>query len=469
MGLRVGGLSTGLDTNALIDSLMEWERRPLVLVEQHKARIELQQSLFRDLNTKLLALRDAAASLDNRTSGLTGASFEEELLAYTASSTDESIVEATATGSASPGSFDVHVEQLATVGREFSVAFASSTDPVVDEGDTLSIDYGGASSIDITVGAGGASLQDLRSLINDDANNGGNVRAEVLFDGTDYRLVISGTLTGAANDLTVSYDDGPPGPPLTFLDTSLEQTAEDAVFDVLGLTITRESNEVTDALPGLTLRLRGAHTNPTDTLQVNVSRDDETIAEGFQAFVDAYNEVLDFLIGQSRYDEANETAGPLSGDSTLRTVERTVQRIVVDQYSFTGNPFTSLGEVGMQLDEDGRLVLDREALTEALDENPFAVRQLMGGDDVTDGIATALARALDPITESGTGMIAVREDGFDDRIASLERQIERLEIRLEKREELLVLQFSRLESTVAALQAQGNSLLSLIIPDTQQS
>ena len=48
-------------------------------------------------------------------------------------------------------------------------------------------------------------------------------------------------------------------------------------------------------------------------------------------------------------------------------------------------------------------------------------------------------------------------------------QIERLETRLEKREELLVLQFTRLESTVAALQAQGNSLLSLVIPDTQQS
>jgi flagellar hook-associated protein 2 len=468
MGLRVGGLSTGLDTNALIDALMEWERRPLVLVEQHKASIELQQSLFRDLNTKLLALRDAAASIDNRTSGLTGASFEEELLAYTASSSDETIVEATANGRASPGSFDVHVEQLATVGRRFSAAFASSTDVVVDEGDTLSIDYGGASSIDVTVGAGGASLQDLRNLINDDPNNGGNVRAEVLFDGTDYRLVISGTRTGAANDLAVSGTVSGPGGG-AFFDAALDQAAEDAVFDVLGLTITRDSNEVTDALPGLTLRLRGTHANPTDTLQVDVSRDDETIAENFQTFVDAYNEVLDFLSSQSRFNEATEAAGPLSGDATLRTVEQTIQRIAVDQYLFTGNPFTSLGEVGVQFGEDGRLALDQEALTDALGENPFAVRQLLGGDAVTDGVATALARALDPITESGTGMIAIRDDGFDDRIAGLERQIERFELRLEKREELLVLQFSRLESTVAALQAQGNSLLSLLLPDTRQS
>ncbi len=466
MGLRVGGLASGLDTNALIDAMIKFERRPLDLIQQQKADVELQQSLFRDLNTKLLALREAASAIDNRTSGLTGASFDEELLAFTASSSDESILEVTATGSASPGSFDVHVEQLATVGRRFSAAFASATDVVFSAGETLSIDYGGASAIDLSVGAGGATLHDLRDAINADANNGGNVRADVLFDGTEYRLVVSGTRTGAANDISVSGTVTGPGGG-AFIDTNLDQVAQDAVFEVLGLTMTRESNEVSDALPGLTLRLRGTHTNPDETLQIQVSRDDEGTTEGFQTLVDAYNDVLDFLDAQSSFNESTKAAGPLSGDSTLRTVEQTIQRVVVDRYLFAGNPLGSLAEIGVRFDDDGRLQLDREALTEALDANPFAVRQVIGGDDVTDGVATALARALDPITESGTGMIAVRDDGFDDRIAGLDRQIERLELRLEKREDLLLLQFTQLESAMAALQTQSSSLMSLILPERQ--
>jgi flagellar hook-associated protein 2 len=461
MSLRVGGLATGLDTNALIDALMELERRPLTTVENQKADVELQQSLFRSLNTMLLALRSAAAAIDNRTTGLSGASPEEELLAFKASSSDETIVEATATGNASPGSFDVHVESLATVARRFSAAFASPTEVVASAGETLSVDHGGDSSIELTIGPDGATLQDLRDLINGDPNNGGNVRADVLFDGAQYRLVISGTHTGAAHDISVSGSvSGPGGGP--FIDAELDQAAGDAVFKVLGLTLTRESNEVTDALPGLTLRLRGTHANPAETLQVEVSRDDETIAESFQTFVDAYNDVLDFLTGQSRFDEETESAGPLSGDATLRSVEQTIHRISVGQYLFAGNPFTSLGEIGVRFGDDGRLELDRQALIDALEEDHVAVRQLMSGDDSTDGVATALVRALGPITEAGTGMIAIRDDGFEDRIAVLDAQIDRLELRLEKREELLLLQFSRLESTVAALQAQGNSLSSLL-------
>ena len=177
MGLRVGGLATGIDTSALIDALVTLERRPLDLVARQKADLESQQSLFRDLNGRLLALRDAAASLDNLTSGLSASSANEEFLAYAASSSDETILTVSVTGDVSPGSLDVHVDRLAAVGREVSAAFASATSTVASAGETLSIDYGGASSIDITVGASGASLEDLRDLINADANNDGGARA----------------------------------------------------------------------------------------------------------------------------------------------------------------------------------------------------------------------------------------------------------------------------------------------------
>lgn len=461
MGIRVGGLATGIDSASLIEGLIAFERRPLELVQQRKTELETQRSLFRELNTRLLALRDAAADLDNRNAGLSAASFDEELLVHAASSADETIVQASAGGNAAPGSYDVHVEQLATVGRRISTTFADDTAIIANAGDTLTVDYGGSSPIALTVGAGGASLQDLRDGINSDPNNGGNVHADVLFDGTAYRLVVSGTQTGAANDLTLTTTvAGQAGAP--FEDAALAQTAQDARIQVLGVTIDRPGNAISDALPGLTLTLRGAHANPTDTTRVDVTRDDAAVQEKVQAFVDAYNSVVNFLEAQSRFDETQGAGGPLSGDPTLRSIQSKVRGALVQQYGFPGNPFTSLGELGVNLDREGRLSLDAAALTAALDQNPLAVRQVLGGDDTADGVLTALSKALDPITEPATGTLALRDDTFDQRLDSLDRQIERFEQRLEKREELLVRQFAQLEAVVAGLQSQSNSLQGLI-------
>ncbi len=460
---RFSGLATGLDTGALVDALLQLERRPLTLVENRKADFEREQSLFRDLNTQLLALRDAARALDNQNESLTGATLDEEFLAYTAASSDEAVVTATASGNASVGSTSVRVLSLASVGRQITTTFASDTDAIASAGETLSIDYGGESSIDVTVGAGGASLQDLRDLVNADANNGGNVRADVLFDGTEYRLVLSGVQVGAANDLSVTTTISGAGAN-PFLDAALAQTASDASLEVLGVPVTRPGNEIDDVLPGVTLTLTGTNDpgDATDVVQLDVTRDDDAIADKLQALADAYNRVRDFVDEQAAFDAEAGRAGPLSGDATVRGIERQIQTLLGAEYAFEGSPLTFLGEIGLSFDREGRLVLDREDMATALEQDPVGVRRLLAGDGTTDGLATALARALEPITRSGDGTLAVRDDSFADRIAEVDRQIERLEARLEQRELSLVQRFTALESTVARLQAQAGFLSSIV-------
>jgi len=459
MGFRLGGLASGLDTAALIDAVMAVERRPLSLVQQRKADVELEKELFRELNTKLLALREAAAALDNRNSTLSGPAIDEELFSYLASSSDESVLSARATSAASPGAQDIRVDGLAGASRFVSRPFSSPTDDLLARR-RIDIDYGGAAPIDFRLPTGPRSLELLRDLINTDPNNDGSVRADILFDGSGYRLIVAGTETGAANDLTVwSNIPAEQGGPL--FDDALQAAATDAQLEVLGVPITRESNTVEDAIPGVSLTLRGTSANP---VQVKVDRDDESIAAKFQTFVDAYNDVIDFVLTQARVDAASGEAGPLSGDATVRQVEQQVQRALVQRFTFTANPFQSLAELGLSLDSDGRLALDGEKLAGALDADPLGVRQLLGGDGVADGAFAALARILDPITETGTGSLAIRDQGFDDRLAGLDRQIERMELRLAQREEFLVRRFSELESTLSTLQGQGNSLLALIQP-----
>ncbi len=456
--LTFGGLATGLDTGALIDALLDAERRPLRLLQARRDTLNDQKSALQTLGSSLLALRDAARAIDNRSTGLDSPSAVEEFLAFQGSSSDESILEVDVAAGASPGSFQVRVEALAGSARRVSEAFSAPDTSITNNPRNFRIDYGDGQQISFQV-ARNSTLQDLRDQIEQHVDNDGTIRADILFDGSGHRLVISGTETGAANDVVVSTNlRGPSGG--SFLDAAAGADASDARLHYLGVTVTRPTNDVTDLVPGVTLRLRGINdpANPNDAVSVDVFRDDEAIAEKLQAFVDAYNEVRRFSLDQTAIDPETNRGGILIGDPLVRQVEFDVQTAIGSVYAFTDNPFATFGQIGVSFDSDGLLSLDQEKLRAALDQDSAAVRQMLSGDGVSDGAATALARSLEPIVQPGEGFIAIREDGFDDRIETLERQIERFEERLASREETLIRQFSALESLVASLQGQASFL-----------
>ncbi len=458
MGVRFDGLASGLDTTAILGAIIDVERQPLRQLEARRAGLEQERALLQQFNSDLLALRDAAKAIDNQISTLTAPSLDEEFLAYTATSSDESLVTAVATSDATVGSTNITINRLADVAREISTPFANLTDPIASVGQTLSIDFGGEDPIDITIGLAGASLTELRDLINSDVDNSGEVRAETLFDGTGYRLIISGTEPGAANDLSVTTTLQGEVPPDPFFDSAVSQDATDASLTVFGVDITRESNDVADVIPGVTLTLVSDGGGAGGTVDIDVARDDESIAEKVQALVDGYNAIQEFLASQSTFNEESGRAGPLSGDATLRSIQFDLQQIVGGVYTFTDNPFASLTQVGVGFDRTGRLSLDTTELEEALAEDPLSVRELLAGDGTEDGVATTLARALEPITQVGDGLLATREEGIDERIDSLDVSIARFEERLEQREEFLRRQFARLETQVSTFQAQGTFL-----------
>ncbi|MGH0033729.1 MAG: flagellar filament capping protein FliD [Myxococcota bacterium] len=451
--LSFGGLASGIDTAGIVEALMEAERQPLLQIQSQRAEVEQRQSLFQELNRLFLGLRDAAESIDNRSDTLAASSATEEFLAYQADSSDDSVATATASGSASPGSYEVEVTALARAGRRVSQAYASADTAVSAGAGTLTVAFGGDADIEVAVD-GTTTLQQVADAINDDESNDGSVRADVLFDGSEYRLVVSGRRTGAAHDVVVSSDFG------AFVDETLTQNATDAELVVLGVPITRESNEIGDALPGVTLTLTGT-TEPGESVSISVSRDDEEITEGVQGLVDAYNALRDFTLAQSAVNPDTNRAGPLSGNVTVRSLERRAQQVLGNLYSFAGNPFSSLSSIGLRFDDAGRLALDSEKLEEALDTDPIAVRELLSGDGTTDGVATALARDLEPVVRPSDGLLALQEDGLERQIRDLDTRIERFELRLEQREESLVLRFAQLESVISNLQAQSGFLTSL--------
>ena len=124
--ITFGGLASGLDTNAVIDALMDIQRRPIE-TQQIRREVELQKrqalqqvgASFSSLLSKVEALTDAKTFTTQGTSVL-------------AQTDDDGKVQATANGSAALGSFDLDVVQIATSTRVSSAtAVGQAIDSVV--------------------------------------------------------------------------------------------------------------------------------------------------------------------------------------------------------------------------------------------------------------------------------------------------------------------------------------------------
>ncbi|WP_339197755.1 flagellar filament capping protein FliD [Solibacillus sp. FSL R5-0449] len=128
MVMRVGGLASGMDIDALVEKLMNAERAPLNKLTQKKQTYEWQRDAYRGVNTKLKTFDTYIA--DNLVL--------KSLNSKTASTSNSNLVSATATGSAT-GSLSIEgVSQLATsaraVGNQVSAAGSTKMSDLIGGG-----------------------------------------------------------------------------------------------------------------------------------------------------------------------------------------------------------------------------------------------------------------------------------------------------------------------------------------------
>lgn len=103
-GITFGGLASGLDSNTIIQQLLSVESRPITLLTNQKTTLQNRVSAFKDLNTRLSALENAAFDLTKISSVITPK----------ASSSNADKLVATANSNATVGSYQVDVLRLAT-------------------------------------------------------------------------------------------------------------------------------------------------------------------------------------------------------------------------------------------------------------------------------------------------------------------------------------------------------------------
>lgn len=444
-GINFSGLASGIDTKAVIEALMAVERRPLLALESKKKSFEKQKSLFGDFETKLSKLRTAAKAMKTATS----------FLDYKAAVDSDTFFTATASSGATTGSYDIKVTQLAQAKVGHSNGRADKATAADYQGDFKLTVNGN----DYTVSLASAStLEQVASAINS-SSAGAVVQATVLDTGSGaapYQLVLTSKTTGANGAFTI--DSTGANTNLTALlaevAANTSTAAQNAIIEVNGIGVTRSTNTITDAIAGVTLNLKSKHT--TGTTKLTLTTDATAVAKKVKDFVDAYNEVVEFVRTQNEQDTKGNAKNPLFGDSTLSTIRSTLRGIAGATFD-TGNPaYSMLALVGVSSDKDGKLNFDQTKFEAAVVKDEVAVKKLF--TDTANGIALRIHDQADKYLSSVDGLLLTRKQGFDRLVKQVDDQIAQGSRRLESYEKQLKQKFSAMEALVSRLQGQGSAL-----------
>jgi len=323
----------------------------------------------------------------------------------TATPGDTKVFTASASSVAAPGVYKVEVGNLASAQQLRSTFSPASGAATVGTGSlTLGL---GSKTFSINLDDAHASLNAIRDAINSASDNPG-ISATIINGTSTSQLVLTSSVTGAANKITVAAAGGNGGLNALVYDVDHAsnytplQDAKDATITVAGVTATNPTNTVTTAIDGVTLNL--LTTTATDTpVLLTVTNDTNTVVNRVQNFVSSYNALQGVVAKLGNYDAASQTGGPLLGDALLTGISSQIRRTLSNPVTSGGGQYNTLAALGITTNQDGTLTLDASKLNTALASNFNAVSVVFGA---TDGVATSLSKFVDQQLASGSSIDA---------------------------------------------------------------
>lgn len=372
----------------------------------------------------------------------------------------------------SPGAVKIKIEDTdGNVARELGIRGEAS-----GVGDDNSIDGSYETTVEFDPDD---TLTDIAKKINE---AGVAFTAAILNDGagsTPYRLSISGRDPGTAGRFVLDTGDFDLG--LTTLDEGHDARVFFGSSDpARAVLIANSSNTLDGVITGVTINLKSTSADP---VELGITTDTEAIEAEVDAFVAAYNDVLDRIDNYTYYDTETEQRGVLLGDGTALNLRQALIGMSRRQNDGFTEAYNNLASVGITIGEGARLTFDREQFRAALEDDPQAVEALFTTRDIdpngsqeelADGItannpnADTAFSALGVITQieefandyinSIDGVLTSRSKSITNQITLQENRIEAYDAQLENQRQILSQQFLAMEQAIAAIQTQSSSL-----------
>ena len=218
--------------------------------------------------------------------------------------------------------------------------------------------------------------------------------------------------------------------------------ASDAVVTVDGFTVTRSTNQITDAINGVTLNVSSKTDSP---VTLTIGPDASNLQAKLQTVVSAFNTCISSVHFAAGYGTITASNQVLAGDSALRAVTDRLGSTMAS--SASSGTFRMLAQVGISLTRDGTMTLDATKLQDALTKDPTGVASLL-----VDRMTT-LKASLTSLTASTTGPLASRSKTLNDQAKRLDDWTVTEQDRLDNYATSLRKQFSAMDAAYAANQA----------------
>ena len=427
--ITAAGVGSGIDVENILSQLNELERRPVNVLNEKRAALEVELSAYGSVKGALSGLQNAVDILGS----------DQKFGAFVASSSDEDVFTAVSSSGDTAERHDVEVLSLATTHRLSSAAYASS-DAAVDQG-TLQFSAG-ENTFDVLIDGSNNTLTGLRDAINDSIDNT-SVSASIINVDGGHRLILTAKESGTAGQINVSKT---PALPLGSTDAGFSEISQatDASLIVHGFTVTSSSNTVSDVIEGVTLSLTGVGKST-----LNTERDTTSLRASVDEFVSRYNSMTETL------DRLADTE--LSGDQLPRGIDSRMRTAFIGAVDLGNGDSTTALDLGFTFDRYGKLSINEKAFNDALDTGVNRYVEAFANPDT--GLASRFSDLVDEYTQAG-GIIDNREDGVDVRRNNIDDQIDRLEYRIEKTNARLRRQYTSMDLIVTNLQSTSSFLVS---------
>lgn len=458
------GSGSGLDSRAIVDSLVSAERsnrsQPVT------RRVEALTARISALGQLQSALTGIATSLDTRVrSG--------ELGLQVTSSDGAVAVERLGNGPAAALVNGISVNRLAAGQRLNSPVFTSTTDPVglgtltiiagrrtPDGNGSFSFAAGPQPSVNIIITAQNNSLAGLARAINDSS---AGVTASIVASAGSATLVLRGA-EGAQNAFIISAapSGGPPGLE-RFNHTpgaeaaTLGEAARDAELLMDGVAVTRPANRIDDLIPGARLTLRRENASAV----ISAARDGSALSGALADFAGTL-QAMRQLIGDFRKPAAGgEAAGPLATDATARRIDQQLLRLVTTPIAEANG--LRLSDLGVNVLRDGTISVNAARLADLpptrLGDAEALLREVAGPAraDRPNRLQSISAN----VGTATTGLSRQR-DGATAELARIDQRVEAMRL-------VLTRQFAAMDNSVGQSRAAAQQLTQLMDMWTAES
>lgn len=376
--------STSVDWSALVTAAVNAKLTAATTIStsitNNEAKISAYQTLQTDLSTLSSGLSSLATAVVNSLATNAFAT-RAAAISSTGDVSASSALSMSVSNGAATGDHTLTISQVATAQKVVGTSQSSETSALGYSG-TFSLGLGSGSTADITV-TSTMSLQDVVDAINAQTSTTDVQASIVQVSSGSYEMVLTGTEDAAdisyssasgddiLNELGVTDSTG------AFADVL--QTSQAAEFSLDGISMTRDTNDITDVLTGVTFNLLQATPSGT-SLSISIEPDTSQIETAVESLVTNYNTFRDAVIAQQATgsDGTADSSAVLFGDGTMRDIMDSLQNALT---STVGG--LTMADLGLSFNENNELELDTSTLSNVLSTNLSGVTTLLSAQTKT--------------------------------------------------------------------------------------